>query len=292
METVHPEAVVDIVLTPQFYTLKREQVPVRYAYQAKRIAPSLFEGLLESYDGVQYFVYRDGETWVFIAYNPEEIAAFLKSRGILLSQIGKVVFAQQLAASMDGAVKAGEKEALVVLDGNVAMVPLSSLGEVKTGQIVKSMLPSKGLRLSGTGDTFLSNKQAYWLGAIFVVFGMIWFAEGMRYGKDNHTLQALQEEYYAKYPTLQSSYQRESILQKYRTIEHNERKKRDIVGKIAGVIGKGVTLDHLQIEKKRYSAVFSVENSAVANRLKNALKRIGLHIKQVSGKRITVGGAL
>ena len=292
MEPVHPESVVDIVLTPQFYTLKREQVPVRYTYQAKRIAPSLFEGLLEEESGIAYDVYREGEHWVFIAYNPEEISAFLQSKGVLPSQTGRVVFAQQLVSSVEGAVQVGEKEALVAIDGNVAMVPRSSLGEVQVAGLERSMLPSKGIRLAETGDTLFSNRQAYWLSAIFILFGILWIVEGVRYGKNNQVLQAELERYYAKYPALQSSYKRDSILQKYRTIDQNEREKREITGKIAGVITKGVTLDHLSIDKNRYRADFSAENGVAANRLKRALMRAGLHIEQASGNHIAVGGVL
>jgi len=292
METMHPESIVDIVLTPQFYTLKREQVPVRYIYQAQRIAPSFFEGLLEDNSSVAYYVYREGEYWVFIAYNPDEIADFLRSKGILPSQIGRVVFAQQLASSLKGAVKVGEKEALVVIEGNVVMVPLLGVEKGVLTEIKNSMLPSKGIRLSEAGDTLFSNRQAYWLGAIFVVFGILWIVEGVRYGNLNRMLVAEQERYFAKYPMFQSTYQRESILQKYRTIDTNERKKRDIAKKVAGVIGKGVVLERLSIDQKRYNAVLLVKNSAVVNRLKKDLMRAGLHIEQASEKRIVVGGSL
>jgi hypothetical protein len=46
MERVTLVESVNVMLTPQFYTLKKEALPVKYAYQAKKIAPSLFEGLL------------------------------------------------------------------------------------------------------------------------------------------------------------------------------------------------------------------------------------------------------
>ena len=47
MEHVSLTHSVNVMLTPQFYTLKKEALPVKYLYQAKRIAPSLFDGLLE-----------------------------------------------------------------------------------------------------------------------------------------------------------------------------------------------------------------------------------------------------
>ena len=48
MEDVSLAHSVNVMLTPQFYTLKKEELPVKYLYQAKRIAPSLFDGLLEA----------------------------------------------------------------------------------------------------------------------------------------------------------------------------------------------------------------------------------------------------
>ena len=51
---------VNIMLTPQFYTLKKEKLPVRYLYQAKKIAPSLFDGLVEDIQKYDYLVLSPG----------------------------------------------------------------------------------------------------------------------------------------------------------------------------------------------------------------------------------------
>ncbi len=50
---------VNVMLTPQYYTLKREELPVKYLYQAKKIAPSLFDGLLEEVGEYDYMVYKE-----------------------------------------------------------------------------------------------------------------------------------------------------------------------------------------------------------------------------------------
>ena len=84
---------VNIMLTPQLYTLKRESLPVKYAYQAKRIAPSLFEGLLEEPSHYKYFVSKEKESWLFIAYDLEAIQTFLDEKGIALAFVSKMYFA-------------------------------------------------------------------------------------------------------------------------------------------------------------------------------------------------------
>ena len=80
MKQVTLSHAVNIMLTPQFYTLKKEALPVRYTYQAKRIAPSLFDGLLEEGKHYEYMVWREGEEWIFLAYDLEMIAAFLETK--------------------------------------------------------------------------------------------------------------------------------------------------------------------------------------------------------------------
>jgi len=72
---------VNIMLTPQFYTLKKEKLPLKYLYQAKKIASSLFDGFLDEQKNYEYFVYKQRDEWIFIAYNPKEINALLASKG-------------------------------------------------------------------------------------------------------------------------------------------------------------------------------------------------------------------
>jgi len=73
---------VNVMVTPQFYTLKKEALPVKYAYQAKKIAPSLFDGLLEEDGNYEYMVSKEEEDWVFIAYDIKKITDFLALKGI------------------------------------------------------------------------------------------------------------------------------------------------------------------------------------------------------------------
>jgi hypothetical protein len=284
---------VDLILTPQFYTLRREALPVKYAYQAKRIAPSLFDGLIEESERYEYFVYREGDVWVFIAYDPEEIVTFLRMKKIPLERVRKVCFAQQIASQLHTPLVLGEQSVLSVINDTVTVVPVSAVKESMPFDPKALQVPKKGIHLDMGNSAIISKKQMWILSGIVLLFGLLWLVEGIRYNKDNGSLQSRIEKLYTAYPSLQSSYTRESVAGKYRKIDTVERKKRYIVGKIAGVLFKGVTIETFTMDNKGYKVVFSVKDSSAAKRLKSLLKSVGLVQSPLSsGEKIVIEGSL
>ena len=274
MENVSLSQNVNVMLTPQFYTLKKEALPVKYLYQAKKIAPSLFEGLLEAGRSYKYLVFKEKEHWAFIAYDLEKITAFLLSKGIKPEQVSKLFFAQQALPSFTDPVFLGNKEALVVLDDTVVVVPKAALGEELTPLVFdNSFTPQKGVSLEGAYCSILTNKQTISLTAVFILFAGMFFVEGWRYGNDsqaeNEEIQRLLE----AYPSLQSKMKRENIASKYMTIDTLERKKRDIVKSLAGMIFKGVTFISFTLNEKQFKALFSCSDAKVAKRLMELAKK-------------------
>ena len=293
MEHVTIDAPVDIMLTPQFYTVKKEPLPVKFAYQAKKIAPSLFDGLLDTKGTYDYFVYREDDTWVFIAYDMNEVMHFLEQKGIPSEKIGKIYFAQQAREKITAPIPLGDKEALAVLDDMVVVVPRMALPGVDFLTFDDSFRPSHGVRPESVSQSLFTRKQAITVTVILVLFGTIWFAEGMRYGKTNVKLQERLNELYEEHPALQSAYARESIATKYRTIDTAERKKRKIIGKIAGLIFKGVTLTEFDMTPQKFKAVFVLSDRKVAKRFNQLLKSAGFSKNSASSdKQIIVEGRL
>ena len=272
--TAVPVEGVNIMLTPQFYTIKREQIPVKYAYQAKRIAPSLFDGLVENLQEHKYFVIKENDTWVFIAYDENKIKSFLERKGISSVKVSKVFFAEQAADAFTSPVLLGESEALVNVDGTITLVPQNVLNQdEKTMSITHAFTPKKGVVFEGHSNALVTNTEAYTLGAIFVLFAMIYFVEGSRYGGDTQAQQEEIQTLYEEYPALESSYTRESILSKYKTIDIKERKKRDTIKALSRMIFKGSTLTTLSIDDNKFQAVFACKDAAIANKLKELAKK-------------------
>ena len=285
---------VNIMLTPQFYTIKREDIPVKYSYQAKRIAPSLFDGLLENPEGYKYFVSKEDEDWLCIAYNPEEIKTFLEQKGILPEQVSKIYFAEQSAGRFIHPVLLGDKEALVNLDGTMTIVPQTVLNpDEKPMQITQDFTPKKGVAFEGRGKSFIATNEAYTLVAIFALFAVIYFAEGSRYSSNDAALEKEMQILLKDYPSLQSSYTRKNIANKYRAIDKKERKKREIIKALSHMIFKGSTLKLLTINDKRFKAQFACKDERVANKLKELAKKEKFNTSKVSNKSdIEIGGLL
>jgi len=294
METVTQDRVTEIMLTPQFYTMKREALPLKYAYQARKIAPSLFEGLLEESGTYAYFVYRDGEEWVFVAYDPDEIMAFLQDKGLPVHQVSKIYFAQQSVAEFASPVALNDTEALGVIDNTVVLLPRAVLAEAEYRSFGEHFRPAKGVKLAGAASgALLPVQYAAVLAVVFGLFGMMWIAEGIRFGGENAALRSQLEALYEANPALKSTYARESILSKYRSIDVEERKKRDIVAKVSKLIFKGVTLTDLSISGGKFSAHFTIDDPGLRKRFDALLKNSGLAPKSSgTGSELVVEGTL
>ena len=265
---------VNIMLTPQFYTLKKEELPLKYLYQAKNIAPSLFDGFLEDAHKYDYLVYREENEWIFIAYDLEAISDFLISKGIKPEQIGKIFFAQQASSSFTAPVLLGEREALVSLDNTVVVIPKIALDE-KSETLVfdNSFTPKTGVTPQGAHSSVLSRKQTIGLAAFFMLFAFMFFVEGWRYSHDSQATQEEMQMLLDEHPSLQSQYTRESIAAKYKTIDQNERKKREIVKTLAGMIFKGVKVGSFSLNEKAFQVEFICSDAKVAKRLIQLAKK-------------------
>ena len=264
----------DMLLSPQFYTMKKETLPVKYAFQAKKIAPSLFDNLLDTTDGIEYFVYKDAEDWIFIAYNPDEIYASLLSKGIRPEHIGKIFFAQQILSFLTMPLMLGSSEALVAIDNSVTVIPQSALQEnIRALTLNSSMTPKSGITLQGVSSSFLTTKQSYVLASIFFIFALMFFAEGIKNrggsGKAKDELTKLLK----VNPALESEYTRDSIATKYRTIDKIERKKRDNIKSLAGLIFKGVEVETFIMTHKKFSIRFKCESAKIAKHLVDLAKK-------------------
>ena len=285
---------VNVMLPPQFYTLKKETLPLSYAYQAKGIAPSLFDGLLEEGKQYEYMVWKEGEEWIFLAYDLEMITAFLESKGFVLENVSKLFFAQQSVNLFDKPLLLGENEALVSLDHMVVVVPRGALQDEGPSLVFNnSFTPKKGAVLPGAYGSVLSMKQASILAAIVTLFALIFFVEGWRYSNNAQAGEAQMQELLVAYPSLQSKYTRDSIVSKYKTIDTAERKKREIIKTVSGMIFKGVTLTSLDIDEKKYIVQFSCKDAQVAKRVKALAKKNKLNTSAIAGSNdLKIEGAL
>lgn len=282
---------VNVMLTPQFYTLKKERLPIKFAYQAKKIAASLFEGMLQEGKSYDYFVFREGEQWVFIAYSLEEITEFFQSKGLSPESISKLFFAQQVVSAFKDPYPLSEKEVLAVVDDTVVVIPSSVLGDETPAPVFALPNPKKGVAIQSAYASLLSRKEAVGFAAIFLLFAVLFVAEGIRYGGETKAGAEELESLITANPSLSSQYTRESIFAKYRKIDQAERKKREAVKILIGMLYKDVALKSLYIDEKGFSAEYAVKEANMIRRMESEAKKANFAI-QKSADGIKVEGRL
>ncbi|AXH12182.1 hypothetical protein [Halarcobacter bivalviorum] len=85
----------DIIVSPEFYWVRKFEIPVKTEAQAKDVLPSLFEDITNETSSLTYQVKRLEENlFLCFAFNNKKIYEAIKSSGILVSNIASIYFAQ------------------------------------------------------------------------------------------------------------------------------------------------------------------------------------------------------
>jgi hypothetical protein len=261
---------IDIILTPQFYTFIREELDLKFSYQAKQIAGSLFDDYLDHSKEYQYHVYKCDNLWCFFAYNIEEIDSFLESVGIEKHRVSKIYFAQQLIDKLDNPILLDDNSILQNIDGVATLVPLQIMNPtVEYNSLdINAFKLKGGVTMGSSLNSYVSLKETILLSSIFCILGGISIFEGNRIKRsianDNAKLTELLDEN----PRYTSSLARESILTKYAPIDKKERAKRQAIKDISKLLSNKSQLKLLTIEKDKIQAKITTTNRSISQQIK------------------------
>ena len=273
MPSIESSLSFDVMLSPQFYTLKRESIPVRFHFQAKKLAPSILENLLPADGKYDYYVFKDGDSWAFIAYDINDISTFLQSRGAAPEKVSKLYFAQQSVDKFTLPVLLNEDEVLTNIQGIATVVPKMLLSDgIEYQEFSQAFRPAKGKTFGTSSHSLISEKEAWIIGGIFLLFAMMFTAEGIRYRNVIATMQEKVSTLLNGYPALQSQYARENIAQKYHKIDKEERHKREILKGLSRLMLPGVQVETLLMEGKHFSSTLKCPDEKTVVRVQSLAK--------------------
>ncbi len=265
---------VEIILTPQFYTFIRENLDIRFAYQAKQIAQSLFDDYLDTNKEYQYHLYKCQEDWCFFAYNIHEIEVFLESVGIEKHRVSKIYFAQQLSEQLHQPIQISEKNALLTIDNTVTLIPIKLLpSDVEYNDLnLKEQKLSSSISMGASLDSFISLKETLMLGSLFLILGGIFFVEANRIKASVSNKEKIRTKLLEEYPKYVSSMRRQSILDKYQPINKQERKKRETLKEISKLLSSNSQLETLTVQKDKIIANIKTTNATTLNQVSRNAK--------------------
>jgi len=284
MEPIKLENSVEIILTPQFYTFLREELEIKFAYQAKQLARAMFDDYIGTSLEYQYHVYKCDNHWCFFAYNIEEIDQFLESVGIEKHRVSKIYFAQQLENELSLPLLLSGNHALQSVDGIVTMVPKRFLGD----DVEYLSLDTDKLKLNGgvtmgaSLNSFVSLKETVILGSLLALLGTSFIVEGNRIKSSIANEDAKLTTLIDDNPKYGNNMLRESILDKYKPIDTTERAKRQAMKEISKLLSVKSQLKELTINKNSVSATIATQNKAIS-------KQVSEHAK-IQKMKITATG--
>lgn len=265
MEPIILNHSVEIVLTPQFYTFIREELDVKFTYQAKQIAESLFDDYLDGSIEHQYHVNKCEDRWCFFAYNIEEIDHFLKSVGIEKHRVSKIYFAQDLSKELVEPIQLDNQSALQTVNGIVTLIPQRFMGEnVEYQQLNLSAVKlNSGITMGASLNSFISLKEALPLSLLFIILGSVFMVEGYRTQASISNEKSRVSELLSQYPKYSNSGIRANILETYKPINRQERNKRESLKEISRFLSKKSQLTQLKIVKDTIEADIEVANEKI-----------------------------
>jgi len=290
MSSFDSNETIDIILTPQFYTFLREELGIKFTYQAKQIAPSIFDDYLEEEKEYQYYVYKCNKYWCFFAYNIKEIVDFLEAKGIKQHQISKIFFAQELAPYIENAISLGDNFALQAIDDISTILPKRLLENNYNYKEIdlKNITLKNGIAISSSYSSLVPLKQTISITILLSILGGIFIFEGNTIKNsikpDIDKLELLLD----KNPKLSSSRIRKSILQQYKPIDTKERKKRDIIENISKLLSANSQLKSLIVDNKKVTAIIEVSNNNIVHQIISKAHNKKLNIKKYGEKQLKV----
>ncbi len=286
----------DLVLSPQFYISKREKLPVKYAFQARKLAPSILEELLPNEYDYEYLVKKDGDSWLFFAYAPKEIEEFLaKCCNIASHKIGKIYFADQLKPVLKKVpLGIDEENGLTLIDSKATIVPRAMIDSDKFAKFSNRLRPKNGFNFKASSkigaDSKLSN-GAILVAILLILLGAVFIAEGLSYKLAIKKEESKLNKIFEEYPQLQSKLTRDSIKSKYQKIEKKERKLRDLIDTYSQLTSKKSILNKLELKDNSLVAEFSVDPKEVS-KIQRVAKNAKLKVSRVNSSLIRVEGAI
>ncbi|WP_456458037.1 hypothetical protein [Nitratifractor sp.] len=291
MPKLSVEGEYDAVLGPQLYLVHRVDFPIRFAHQARKIAPSIMEEFGAKSDWI-FEVYQDNEGWIFLAYDPRQILSQFEAASLNPRKVKRLFFAQQFAEYFSHPVRLGERDVLANVRGTVTVLPAEFIDEAADEEERLSTLPEPAKSFPFRA---LEESRSKWkirdlvlLTLAALLFAGAWIVEGIRAHSERVRLERELQESAHGDPTLISSITRRNIYERYALIDHRQRNIRQILKRLGKLVSKESKLTSVQISPEGYNAVFDVKSDKIP-----ALKQLALSYELhpiVQGDRLIVKG--
>jgi hypothetical protein len=255
----HANEKINIILSPTLYWVKKLSLPVKNVRDVKKLLPSLFEDTLPS-GNYSYSAYKSGSEFYIFAYEDKKILDLLLQKGIPLSNVATLFFAQSEFCTIENAIKINEFQCIYVKDEIVVVVPFSWIQDSKALDLryIKPLKHSITLKQFGH---VVDSKSLYKIGIIMALLIFLIATEYFITAKKTADILKLKDELFTKYKLQSTMLQNSATLKKYDSMYTSQIKIREYISYILTLKLKDKEeLVHLNLKNN----ILQVEFSGIA----------------------------
>ncbi|MDR1555179.1 MAG: hypothetical protein LBS39_04035 [Campylobacteraceae bacterium] len=274
--TLYDLNAVDIILSPKYYWTKIEKLPVKYTFQAKEYAPSVFDGFIPKGD-YSYKVIKQKDDFLLFAYDTKNILESLEALGINPPDVRKVYFAQTEFANYPLPIKIDSKNVLMTHNEKIIKAPLSLAKEyVNIKDVLQTLKLSKNIIKLGKFNHFYE-KQSALKGIMYVfVFLMILFL-----GESLYLVSALssqedkKEKILEQYSLPSTELQLNALLKQQENINKQQSAIREKISEIFRFsFLKGEYFKSIEVNRMQISLVLHVNDKSRSGIVKSYFQKL------------------
>ncbi len=270
----------DIILSPQFYWVKKVSLPVKRVSDAKRLAESVFEGSLPQGTFSYEVLKADDGDFIIIAYDREAISGMLAEKSGENAQINGVYFAQTACKDLDTCCSIDEESSLVNLNGLLMQIPRNCTdAKLEMSDYLKGMKPGSHRVRLGSLDVEVVDRRTFALMASGLLLFLI--ALGIEYAGYKKSISELDDtrtrlirDYHLPPTTMQLESIRKRLLKTY----GEQKAIREAMAAVA----------KLPLQKEEYIKRFDIDNRRAEVEIVLHDPERAAEIKKILGRQHTV----
>jgi len=281
----------DVILSPQFYWVKKVELPVKRVSQALSLAESVYANSLPAGD-FAFEASKSGEEFVIIAYDKEKISQVLKEKFIKNAKVSGIYFAQNEFSELDGCCGIDQNNSLINLNGLVLQVPrvcTESRKEI-TSYLENKKLSRNKISLGAFESSVVDAKEFYLLAAGVAILFASFVMDTINYKSEISSLEKQRVELVSKYDLPQTSIQLASIKKSLTKTFTTQKKIRDALFGVNSVkLKKGEFIESIKANSKETVIVIKVDSNNREQEIKRELsKTINVKSTNVENDNLTI----
>ena len=274
---------VEVVLSPALYWVKKLKLPVKNAREAKKLLPSIFEDLLPL-GHYAYHAYKSGDEFLLFAYEERKILELLQKVGVAFAEIAGVHFAQSLSAFVETPKSINEKQALLLKDDVVILVPLVWVETHSALKIEKIKLSSNSIKLQQFGH-LVDNSSLVKIGIVLAFLALLLSMEIFIASAKKEQVSLAKEEIFSHYKLQSTLMQNRSSLEKYTKINAEQKKLRVYIGAFLSLkLEQGQKITNMSYKNKKFSCSINKATPKSVAAIKKQLSVKGIVAQETLSK--------